>query len=90
MAFFVVGSGGGAVTVPALRSGVQASDDGAGKRAWRVATAPMESADVDALKALIGTPGFAEAERAWDGTLLTDLPLVAVRSRRSKLKNGSS
>lgn len=69
----------GGVTLPVTRNGTaEREPDGQGKARWRFVTAPVDP-DVPAdLKALIGTPSGAESERAWDGTLLTDRPLVDV------------
>lgn len=75
MPFLVIG----AVTVPVTRGGTaEREDDGKGKARWRFASAPMDPDVVATLRAAIGTPSGADSDRAWDGTLLTDRPLVNV------------
>ena len=73
MAFLTIGG----VTIPVPRNSTpRRAPDGQGKYRWEVPSAPVTSATLASLEALIGTPSGAESDRAWDGTLLTDRPVV--------------
>jgi hypothetical protein len=65
------------LAIPVQRTGAERAPDGPnGKRRWTFTTGPMAPAAVATLETAVGTGTGAESDRAWNGTLLTDRPLV--------------
>lgn len=76
MAFLTLTRDATTLTVPVRRDGASEEPDGFGRRRWTFELPPLPEATYAALRTLLGTPTGAEADRAWDGTLHTDLPFV--------------
>jgi hypothetical protein len=76
MAFLTIGPA--SLVLPVRRDAAEEAEDGMGKRRWTFTLASLPNGTYDAVRGMIGTPSGAESERAYDGTLLTDRPLVQI------------